>query len=357
MRSHSTLTAGEWVEVRSQEEILATLDGRSQLDGLPFMPEMTRFCGQRFKVYKRAHRTCDTVDYVGGRGMERTVHLEGLRCDGAGHGACQALCLLFWKEAWLRRVDGGPVATVPGATGGTPEGIVLGTRAAGEAADHPDPTWVCQATRLLDASVPLRKSDLAPYFEDLASRNVSARQMAGMLAFAAYEFLVGGRYGLSTPLTFLYDTVARWTGGTPYPHRPGKIPKGQKTPVRRLDLQPGELVRVRTLPEIVETIDQNGRNRGMVFHTEMVQFTGRTYRVLRRVEHIVNEKTGKMIHLKNDAVILEDVVCKSRVIDNCRRFCPRSVYLYFREIWLERVEAAPGAAGDGEPRRAAGGGR
>jgi hypothetical protein len=75
--------------------------------------------------------------------------------------------------------------------------------------------------------------------------------------------------------------------------------------------------------------------------------------VLRRIEHIVNEKTGKMVHLKNDAVILEEVVCHSRVINNCRRFCPRSVYLYFREIWLERVgepaPARPALAADGPP--------
>ena len=37
--------------------------------------------------------------------MTNAVHLEGLRCDGAGHDGCQAGCLLFWKESWLKRVD------------------------------------------------------------------------------------------------------------------------------------------------------------------------------------------------------------------------------------------------------------
>ena len=36
--------------------------------------------------------------------MRNAVHLEGLRCDGQAHGGCQAGCLLYWKEAWLRRV-------------------------------------------------------------------------------------------------------------------------------------------------------------------------------------------------------------------------------------------------------------
>ena len=95
------------------------------------------------------------------------------------------------------------------------------------------------------------------------------------------------------------------------------------------------------LPDILETVDENLRNRGMGFHSEMVPFTGRTFRVLRRIEKLVNEKTGKMIVMKNDAVILEGATCQSRYINNCRRFCPRAVYLYFREIWLERVEEQP----------------
>ena len=50
----SRLRAGQWVEVRAKAEILGTLDERGRLDGLPFMPQMLGYCGQRFKVYKRA---------------------------------------------------------------------------------------------------------------------------------------------------------------------------------------------------------------------------------------------------------------------------------------------------------------
>ena len=48
------LRVGEIVEVRSEAEILATLDERGELDGLPFMPEMLDFCGRRFRVHKLA---------------------------------------------------------------------------------------------------------------------------------------------------------------------------------------------------------------------------------------------------------------------------------------------------------------
>src|SRR5690349_2955332 len=99
------LRAGEWVEVRSKEEILATLDANSQYQKLPFMPEMLAYSGLRFQVWTRAHKTCDTVDKTGGRRMENAVHLNEIRCDGKAHGNCDAACLIFWKEAWLKRVE------------------------------------------------------------------------------------------------------------------------------------------------------------------------------------------------------------------------------------------------------------
>jgi hypothetical protein len=350
MRSESELKAGDWVEVRSQEEILSTLDTKGCLENMPFMPEMARYTGRRFRVFKRAHRSCDTIDYIGGLHLKRAVHLEGLRCDGGSHGDCEARCLIFWKEAWLRKVDGPEDSgvTFGSATSreiGTAAHVTLlgGTRRAGETADASDPTYVCQATALLDASVRLRRSDLMPYFEDLASGNVGLGQMLRSLAFVPFSMAVGGRYGLGTPLIALYDLTQRIIGGTPYPERRGKIPNGGKTPSRRLDLQPGEFVRVRSLPEILETIDESLRNRGMGWHSEMVRMTGRTFRVAGRIEKIINKKTGKMIHMKSDVVILEDGECRAQFINNCRRFCPRSVYHYFREIWLERVPE-PGRA-------------
>src|SRR4051794_17968284 len=43
--------------------------------------------------------------------------LNYLRCDGSAHGGCQAGCRLYWKEAWLRRVD----ASEPAAPAAPPE--------------------------------------------------------------------------------------------------------------------------------------------------------------------------------------------------------------------------------------------
>jgi hypothetical protein len=56
--------------------------------------------------------------------------------------------------------------------------------------------------------------------------------------------------------------------------------------------------------------------------------------VLSRVSRIVDEKTGRMLRLPGDCIILEGVICTA----DYHLFCPRSLYPYWREIWLRRVE-------------------
>ena len=57
----SRFRTGNLVEVRSKEEILATLDQHGCVDGILFMPEMLQFCGQRLRVGAVAHKTCETA--------------------------------------------------------------------------------------------------------------------------------------------------------------------------------------------------------------------------------------------------------------------------------------------------------
>src|SRR4030095_17098039 len=99
--THLGLRAGDWIEVRPAAEILETLDQEGRLEGLPFMPEMLRYCGRRFRVLAVAHKTCDTVNKTGCRRVRDAGHLEELRCDGSGHAGCQAACLLFFQDALL----------------------------------------------------------------------------------------------------------------------------------------------------------------------------------------------------------------------------------------------------------------
>jgi hypothetical protein len=65
----------------------------------------------------------------------------------------------------------------------------------------------------------------------------------------------------------------------------------------------------------------------------MLPYCGGIYRVLRRVHTIIDEKTGKLINMKNPCIMLEGVVCKS----DYHRLCPRAIYPYWREAWLKRA--------------------
>jgi hypothetical protein len=61
-----------------------------------------------------------------------------------------------------------------------------------------------------------------------------------------------------------------------------------------------------------------------------------SFRVLKRVERIIDEKTGRMVKIPNPCLILDGVTCSGyRSVD--RMFCPRSIYPYWREVWLERA--------------------
>ena len=162
------------------------------------------------------------------------------------------------------------------------------------------------------------------------------RMLRGFFYMGYYNLSRSG-VGLGPVMRCFYDRFQAVFGGTPYPRRTGSVPAGQRTPTVTLDLQPGELVRVKSYPEILATLDANNRNRGLYFDAEVVPYCGGTYRVLRRVNRIVNEKTGKMLNV-NSSVILENVFCQA-CYSNDRLFCPRALYQFMREIWLERVSA------------------
>jgi hypothetical protein len=331
------------VQVRTRDEVLSTLDGRGRLDELPFMAEMLQYCGKTLRVGKRAHKTCDPAVGIIGRGMQSTVHLENIRCNGAEHDGCEAQCLIFWKEAWLKRLDDKPTTAGPAPRGNehlagvpcTEETIRSGGKIAPAPGEN-EPTYVCQNTQVKFASQPLKWWDARQYIEDYTSGNVRLWQLAAGLLFTFWRTVIGAGIGLGTPMRWLYDTFQRAIGGSPFPVRPYGVPKGTATPKALLDLQAGERVRVKPLGEILKTLDFRYRNRGLYFDADYVPFTERESTVVRRVKQIIDEKTGRMIRFKSDAIMLDNVFCGGRYAA-CRRFCPRAIIAFWREIWLERV--------------------
>ena len=327
------LRVGEIVEVRGPEEILGTLDERGTLEALPFMPELLQYCGRRFRVFKRADRTCDTIEYSGMRRMNNAVHLENVRCDGEAHGGCQAGCLIFWKEAWLKRVPNengnGRMPALPKSSTVTGEregrhvdfevarsGLIPFTRQDVSADDADEAIYSCQSTELRRATSELREGLLIQCSRDVRSGTLS---MWAILRFYLFK---------------LFNLVQQRRRGLTYPCISGTL---TKTPSQGLGLQPAELVHVKRVDEIVKTLDVQNKNRGLSFDVEMAKYCGGQYRVLRRVQRVINEKTGQMMQFPNDCVVLNGVVCSGEF----HWLCPRSIFPFWREIWLRRAEEHP----------------
>jgi hypothetical protein len=327
----TALRAGDTVEVLSEAEILRTLDAEGKLDGLPFMPEMLAYCGGRYRVRARAHKACDTIDWQQFRRMEGAVHLEDLRCDGSAHGGCQAGCLLFWREAWLRRVDGeeeaesGPPSD-PDALGSSKETLLgatqVGTNEAGQT------LFSCQATELTKASKGLLPWwEPSQYAQDVTSGNSTVYRVVRAL-------LVGLFNRFQQANSRFLPRFCLIKGCKRYPFIEGKA-GGETAPSPPLDLRPGEIVEIKSREEIFATLDENDTTQGLRFDGEMLKYCGQRARVLRRIEKIIDEKSGRMLRIRRDTVILDGVVCRG----DYHRSCPRAIYPYWREAWLKRVEA------------------
>jgi hypothetical protein len=312
------------VEILSETEIRGSLDGQETLRSLPFMPEMAKFCGRRCRVLNRL----DKVYLDGHRRMgylPDVVMLEGIRCDGSAHAGCQMGCFALWKEAWLKPAQGTPDLPPPVA-------LPLLSSVAGDCPNfrlcengtvplekHGKETFSCQATELVRAVEPISPWALWRYARDLRDGDRSLFELARMASLMAAN-RIRRRF------------KRRLHGMTP-----GAL---QSTPAVSLDLQPGDLVRVKDREQIRATLDTVGRNRGLVFLPDMVRFCGQTFRVARRIERAVIDYTGQMKSFPN-TVALEGVYCSGLSLGACARSC----YHLWREAWLEKIDPAANADG------------
>jgi hypothetical protein len=321
------LRVGDIVEIRSQAEILATLDENGELDSMPFMPEMLQYCGQRLTVYKVAHKTCDTLTRSGMRRMENAVHLSGVRCDGSGHGGCQAACMIYWKHAWLRKVDSTqqPAAGAPRAGESDRLLPLLTISARRPPAEDGTEMYRCQITEMPRAApTPMPLKDVSQYVQDVRSGNVGVFWTIRTIYVGLYN-RVQGLSGRVLPPRLQFRGGRRWgiLRGT-----------ADKTPSVQTNLQPGDLVRIRSKEEVAATLNADLLNRGMGFDAEMARFCGQTATVARRVDRIIDEHTGRMIKMRNPCIVLDNVICEGAF----NLSCPRAITPYWREAWLEKID-------------------
>src|SRR5262249_16026649 len=148
--------------------------------------------------------------------------------------------------------------------------------------------WRCQATDALKFSEPLKTSNPGQNWREFRNGNFPPFRLIRLLA-RGFVMEVARRIGLLKAM-----------------HLHG--PAGDR-PSSALGLRPGDLVQVRPADEIEATLDQKGMNRGLSFDREMLPYCGRTVRVKDTVNRIVDDKTGRMLKIPKDSLILEGAVC------------------------------------------------
>jgi hypothetical protein len=105
--SSTPLQPGDEVEVLPFEEIKQLLNELDQTQGLAFVYAMREYCGTRQRVLTRVETMLDDKGWQN-RKIKNTVILEGIVCRGkdmVAQEGCERCCHLFWKEAWLRKVE------------------------------------------------------------------------------------------------------------------------------------------------------------------------------------------------------------------------------------------------------------
>lgn len=313
---HLMLRPGELVRIRSLNEILTTVDDKGRREALPFTPEMVSYCGCQARVFRRVDKVFDWILSCELRRMQGTVILEGMRCDGRYHGGCQAGCQMLWKEEWLERIN-------TQQRGSPPQSICLQSHldlyhfTQRVDATTSEQRFVCQMTELPEATSPISRKERFILFEDLKNGNLRPS-----------VFLLG--------ITIqLFNFVQRRCNGAVFPYR---VPiEETTTPHTVLNLQPGDVVRVKSKHKIEATLNAEYKNRGLWFDPEMARYCGGVYRVLARVSRQIEEKTGKMINIKLPCIILEGVTASGEY----HAYSSLDELIYWHEIWLERVQAEP----------------
>ena len=304
IRPGAPFRPGEMVEVRSLPEIVATLDERGCLEGMPFMPEMAAFCGHRFRVHRRVDKVWEYAHGTGLRRFHDAVLLETLRCDGRSHGGCQSACQLIWKEAWLRPL-GAHESTATGA--GPPR---LDLDAYTQVSVGGERRFVCQMTEIIRASTELPLRSSTHYWRDLVGGNVRLAPLLVALSVRAFN-------GMNWRL-----------GGTPWPVL--KPLESDSSPHQEIGVQPGQWVRVKPKRAIEATLNRRLRNRGLEFGLDMLFCCGGSYRVAARVDQIVDERTGELLTLKTPSILLEGAHANGGLV-----LTPQNEFFFWREIWLE----------------------
>lgn len=101
---------------------------------------------------------------------------------------------------------------------------------------------------------------------------------------------------------------------------------------RKIRLRAGDYVEVRTLRKILATLDANGCFEGLPFMPEMVAYCGKSFRVFKRIDKIIDMVNNAGPRRMSGTVTLLDIRCDGHAHGGCQTGCQ----LLWKEAWLRR---------------------
>ena len=298
-------------------------------------PRCCVWCGRRLRVDKLALKLCDTIDWTGMYRMRRRGALGrvALRRAGARRlpGRLQHLLEGGLAQAGpgrrtrtrarpRGRAGPAPVARCTLAT------LTAATRRPADPAAPGEERYACQATELLRAAPERIPSwDVRQYVQDVRSGNAGA---------------------LATIRTVAVGTLQRVPGRQPAPAAPAAADPGRPQVSRSSRAASRRRRSTRSACSPASGFGSSARRRSSrrstsTTPTAACRSTGRCCPTAGRRPGCCAGSSGSSTRrpagccsFKNPCIVLDDVTCTAAY----HRQCPRGIYPYWREIWLERVE-------------------
>jgi hypothetical protein len=105
------LQPGEWVEVKSKEQIARTLAPGGFNRGMRYDPEMLQYSGGRYRVERRVEKIINEKNGKMGRMKTPAIQLEDVYCRATCTElriGCPRASSTYWREIWLKRSEPPP---------------------------------------------------------------------------------------------------------------------------------------------------------------------------------------------------------------------------------------------------------
>lgn len=102
------LQPGEWVEVKSRDEIAATITPAGFNRGMRYDVEMLKYSGKRYRVQMRVDKLINEKNGKMSRMKTPSIQLENVYCRAectATRLGCPRASNTYWREIWLKRCD------------------------------------------------------------------------------------------------------------------------------------------------------------------------------------------------------------------------------------------------------------